>query len=779
MGRQAPSHAPRQASAHDPAIGATPHSAGSVPQRLGHLRLLPGYGASVVCEASPPLSQGPGYAQSQAARLAPVQLISGLPVRAIIDQVRHIQRMGDISQRALAFYIAELVDRTGWKELGSPTLEHFARKQLDMDRRRVGELRAVGLMLRDHPAIDDTFRQRGIAWCKLVVLARVVSPAHELAWLARAVDHDLESLKRAVRNSKPGGPPPKAGKGKGLPEVRYPLRVVHDAVTKRLWEQAREALAEELGAPVTDCDAHRILAEHYLGGGGTSRPVYRIELKQHCVHEDCPSHLSVDTADGPVPAATLDAPDRKTPPWMRALVLERDGVMCRNCGNRQRLQAHHVIFRADGGPTQLSNLATLCCSCHALLHAGHLVAQGDHGATCRFEAPDAEALRAAAEASQRAVILEPTPPPVPQPEPLTLEEMPARVRGDWWARCSDALRTGEGGRIDLVRGFVPPTDGELPSSHLPKLRRDGSPEDRACMTSAFEGLRGRDRLVDRLQAWAKTAEKDHAPFPHALFVGPAGTGKTTLARAVTARMGVHLTTAMGNRGGDPTTLLGLLAGLREGDALFLDEIHSLPRKVMELLYEAMTDQQVTLTVNQGARSREIVLELPRFTLLAATTEEMEIPDALRSRFQVVERLTLMTPEELAEIAMDHATRWGFALRPKGALLIARVAAGSPRKVGALVQAIRAQVVGHEDADRPIGRRAVLAALKRLDLDETGLDPEHRRYLDELAAARGPVTLCRISAYLGLPEAAVRKRIEPLLFKLGLVDVGTRGRVLVT
>ena len=365
MGRQAVSTAPRHHSAH-------------LPTHLRPLRLLPGGGASLVREAAPPLGSGPAHPP----QLAPLQLVSGLPVPSIVHELRRGQRLGDIANRALAFYMAELADRTGWKELGSPTLAHFAEAHLDMDRRRAAELRDVGLMLRDHPAIDDTFRQGGIAWCKLTAIARVVSPAHEIAWLARAVDHDLESLKKAVRNSKPGGPPPKQGKGKGIPEVRYPIRIVHDAVTKRLWEQVRESLSEELGVVLTDDDVHRILSERHLAGrGGASRPVYRIELEQQCVHEDCPSHLSIETADGPVPAATLDAPDRKTPPWMRSLVLERDGVMCRNCGNRQRLQAHHVIFRADGGPTQLSNLATLCSSCHALLHAGHLVAQGDHGAT--------------------------------------------------------------------------------------------------------------------------------------------------------------------------------------------------------------------------------------------------------------------------------------------------------------------------------------------------------------------------------------------------------------
>jgi len=678
----------------------------------------------------------------------------------------------------MAFYMAELADCTGWKELGSPTLAHFALHQLDMDRRRAGELLAVGLMLRDHPTIDDAFRQGGLAWSKLIELAKVVSPAHEQAWLARALASNLGDLKKAIRNAKPGGAPPKAGKGKGLPEVTYPLRIVRDAMTKRLWEQVRESLAEELGAPLANLDVLRILAEHYLGGrNGSRRSVYRIELKEQCIHEDCPSHLAVDTADGPVSAATLAAPDRKTPPWMRARVLERDGILCRNCGSRQRLHAHHVIFREHGGPTRPSNLATLCDQCHGLLHAGHLVARGDHGATCRFESPDVAAMNEAARATRAALVLEPTPAPVERPEPLALPALPAEVDVEWWGRHAEALRSGEAGRLDLMLGFVPAPVGERAEGEAPEFRRAGSPDDRAPDASAFSALRGRERLVGRLEVRARTAEGDGEPFPHTLFVGPPGTGKTTLARAVTKRLGVHLTTAMGNRVSDMTTLLGLLAGLRDGDALFLDEIHSVPRRVMELLYEAMAERKVTLTITQGPCSREIVLRLPRFTLLAATTEEMEIPDAVRSRFRIVERLTLMTPRQLAVIASDVAERLGFPLDASGALLIARVSGGSPRTVGALTEAVRAQVACHEGLSRPVGQREVRAALQRLELDEAGLDPEHHRYLEELGAAKGPVTLCRLSAYLGLSETAVRKRIEPPLFRLGLIEVGSRGRML--
>ena len=155
------------------------------------LRLISGDGASFVREAAP--------------SLAPLRLVSGLPPRAIVDELLRGQRIGDTAARAMAFYMAELADCTGWKELGSPTLAHFALHQLDMYRRRAGELLAVGLMLRDHPTIDDAFRQGGLAWSKLIELAKVVSPAHEQAWLARALASNLGDLKKAIRNAKPGG----------------------------------------------------------------------------------------------------------------------------------------------------------------------------------------------------------------------------------------------------------------------------------------------------------------------------------------------------------------------------------------------------------------------------------------------------------------------------------------------------------------------------------------------------------------------------------------------
>jgi Holliday junction DNA helicase RuvB len=225
---------------------------------------------------------------------------------------------------------------------------------------------------------------------------------------------------------------------------------------------------------------------------------------------------------------------------------------------------------------------------------------------------------------------------------------------------------------------------------------------------------------------------------------------------------------------DPSALVRLLASLRAGDVLFLDEVHAVPRVVQETLYEAMAEGSLSLTLHQGSRARALRLRLPPFTVVAATTEDGDLPDPLRTRFGLREHLGEYGVGDLARLAAAEAGRQGFALEDEAAERLAERARGVPREALRLVERILDGVAsrGLVRVDRP----AVDDALGRLGYDEDGLDPAERRYLGVLRESRAPVPLSRLAGILGMSVRTVFARLEPHLFRRGLVRVTPRGRM---
>jgi Holliday junction DNA helicase RuvB len=263
---------------------------------------------------------------------------------------------------------------------------------------------------------------------------------------------------------------------------------------------------------------------------------------------------------------------------------------------------------------------------------------------------------------------------------------------------------------------------------------------------------------------------------HTLLAGPAGLGKTTLARAVAAELGARLHAATGTLLQSAPGLLRLLRGLEPHDILFIDEIHAMETSVAEVLYEAMTDRRVSLVVENGEAARTEVLSLPPFTLIGATTDESALPEAFLSRFEHMERLDYYGADDLAELIGRAAEKRGIAIDDPAAAALARVARGTPREALRLLSRARdqASIGGQEAIDAGIAA----ATLGRLGIDHRGLGPLDRAYLGVLRE-RGPgrpIGLARLAAILGRPPRVLERLHEPYIFRLGLATTTPCGRV---
>ncbi len=286
---------------------------------------------------------------------------------------------------------------------------------------------------------------------------------------------------------------------------------------------------------------------------------------------------------------------------------------------------------------------------------------------------------------------------------------------------------------------------------------------------------GQSKAKENLRVFIEAARCRAEPLDHVLFYGPPGLGKTTLANIIAAEMSVSIKSTSGPVIEKPGDLAAILTNLEEGDVLFIDEIHRLSPVVEEILYPAMEDFQIDIIIGQGPSARTIKLDIPRFTLVGATTRAGLLSSPLRDRFGVISRLEFYTDAELAVIVNRSAGILGIPIEEKGALEIARRSRGTPRIANRLLRRVRdfAEVDGTGVIDCAIAD----LALGRLEVDSCGFDHMDRLILltiiDKFAG--GPVGLDTLSAAVGEEKDTIEDVIEPFLLQQGFLNRTPRGR----
>lgn len=301
--------------------------------------------------------------------------------------------------------------------------------------------------------------------------------------------------------------------------------------------------------------------------------------------------------------------------------------------------------------------------------------------------------------------------------------------------------------------------------------------DAALRPKSLDEFVGQQAARENLRIFIQAARSRGDALDHVLFFGPPGLGKTTLAQIVAKEMGVGFRATSGPVIAKSGDLAALLTNLDEGDVLFVDEIHRLNPAVEEVLYPAMEDRALDLMIGEGPSARSVRIDLPRFTLVGATTRQGLLTTPLRDRFGIPIRLQFYTVEELELVVRRAARLLDLPITSDGAVEIARRSRGTPRIAGRLLRRVRdfANVAGAPSVDRKVAD----AALQRLEVDQLGLDLMDRRYLMMIADIYrgGPVGVETLAAGLSEARDTIEEVIEPYLIQLGLIARTARGRCL--
>jgi Holliday junction DNA helicase RuvB len=300
--------------------------------------------------------------------------------------------------------------------------------------------------------------------------------------------------------------------------------------------------------------------------------------------------------------------------------------------------------------------------------------------------------------------------------------------------------------------------------------------DKSLRPSDFSGFVGQRKILDRLMLAVDAAKARGESLDHVLFSGPPGLGKTTLSYILGTAMGVNVKTTSGPVITKPGDLAGLLTSLEPGDIVFIDEIHRMAKAVEEYLYSAMEDYAIDIVIDQGPNARSVRLDLPRFTLVGATTRIGLIAAPLRARFGLVNRLSHYEAGELAEIVRRSAAKLAVDIDDEGALEIARRSRGTPRIANNLLKRVRdyAQVRSGNFITGEVARDS----LSLLEIDPNGLDEMDIKILETICVkfGGGPVGLSTIAVSVGEESDTIEEAYEPFLIVEGYLERTPKGRV---
>ena len=286
---------------------------------------------------------------------------------------------------------------------------------------------------------------------------------------------------------------------------------------------------------------------------------------------------------------------------------------------------------------------------------------------------------------------------------------------------------------------------------------------------------GQDKVKENMKIYIEAAKKRGEPLDHCLFYGPPGLGKTTLSNIISNEMNSNIKITSGPAIEKPGDLAALLTNLSEFDVLFIDDIHRLSKSVEEILYPALEDYTLDIIIGKGPSARSIRLDLPKFTLIGATTKAGSLTTPLRDRFGIVHRLELYSPEDLTKIIKRSSGILEIRIEDDAAKEIARRSRGTPRIANRLLKRVRdyATVLGNGDIDKKITKHA----LNKLEIDELGLDDIDRKILETMIVQYNgkPVGIEALATTIGEEVDTIEDVYEPYLIQIGFIARTVRGR----